>query len=173
MLKTKEGCGGHEIDREGGISDVGYSEPYLIFYVEENNKDFQSFADEVDKKLHKFKNSGLLGIENVKIESNQWSTNTHGIKEYKLKIHIIPTKGWCENNGKKYIPKHEEPGMFDEKKQTRKNWEKQVKNFQNQLEKFNENFGDYFRSDEVIKIRDEFFEVFNVPLGEWEKIPRL
>jgi len=160
FLKTKEGCGGHEIDRDGEISNVGYSEPYLVFYAEENNKDFQNFAEEVDKKIHRFKKSDLLGIENVMIESGQWPTNTDGISEYKIKIHIIPTKEWCEKNNKKYIQKPENPGMFDEKKQSRKSWEKRVKNFQKYLKEFDENFGDYFRSDEVKKIRDEFFKTF-------------
>lgn len=170
FIKTREGCSGHEHDHHSGeLSDIGYSEPYLIFYAEENNPEFHKLTEEIDKKLNELKNSGLSGIENTNVEAAEWPTKTEGIREYRLKMLVSPTKEWCEKNGKEYIERPKELGFyqqwsedngFPDNEKTQLKWEEAKNKYFEESDKFWKEYGEYFRSDEVKKIRDEFFKVF-------------
>lgn len=178
FLKTREGCSGHETYQNGEISNLGYSEPYLVFYAEEENPEFHKLLDQINKKLQQLRESGLPGIENVVLNSRKedWLIKTKGFGLYRCDMGIIPTKEWCEKNNKKYIQRPESPGPLQDwcqengfeylddeegnESEARKKWEEEKKKYWKKAEEFGNEYGEYFRSDEVRKLRDEFFKAF-------------
>jgi len=173
FLKTREGCGGHEYDKTGDVSNVGYSEPHIVFYAEEKNPGFEKFANNVDKKLRQFKKSGLPSIENIILEADKWPTKTNGILEYRVRMYIQPTEEWCRRNNKSYMQKPKDPGFYqdwcqengfeyseDENDESRKKWYETKKKWWKEREEFGNEYGEYFRSAEARKLRDEFFKAF-------------
>jgi hypothetical protein len=175
FLKTREGCGGHESDKLGEISNIGYSEPYLIFYAEEENQEFHRFTQQLDKKMEQFKLLDLPGMENVVFDKRKedWPIETKGIGMYRYEIRIVPTREWCEQNNKKYIERPTSPGAYpdwclengfeyseNESDKSRQKWGEAKKEYWKKMEEFGNEYGNYFRSAEARKLRDEFFKVF-------------
>ena len=177
FLKTREGCGGHKVDRNGENSNIGYSEPYLTFYAQEENSDFRKFKEQLDGDLEQFRKSDLPGMENIILNKRKedWPIKTKGVGMYRYDMRIVPTKEWCDGHNKEYIERPESPGVYpdwcqengleyskDEESESRKKWEEAKKKYWKAVEKFGNEYGEYFRSDEARKIRDEFFKVFRV-----------
>lgn len=175
FLKTKEGCGGHEMkrDSDGKMKpwDSGYSDLYLNFYADSTNPEFQKWIESVGEKLEEFKKSQLTGIENVEISKRQQPPrSSETINLYQGKMVISPTREWCEKNNYRYIkrPSDDEIGFYDESSgEPREEWEKRRKKFQEEEKLFDKNYGDYFRSEEAKKLRDEFFKVFGSAAKEY------
>lgn len=174
FLKTKEGCSGHEFYRSTGeLYKAGFSEPYLIFYVDKSNSESDLFFQRLEKEMEGFKKSDLSGIENVTFDFHDESTKTKNIGIYWNKMFIIPTREWCKQNGRKCVKRPKELGFYDqwcegsgyeysddEKSKSRKKWEKVKNKYWKQMDKFENEYSEYFRSEEVKKLRDEFFKVF-------------
>ena len=178
FLKTRDGCSGHESYKTGEISNLGYSEPYLTFYAEEENPEFHKLKDQIGKNLQQFKESDLPGMENVVLNNRKedWPIKTKGVGLYRYDMRIIPTKEWCKKNNKKYIPRPESPGSYPDwcqengfeysddeegnESETRQKWEEEKKKYREKAEQFGNEYGEYFRSNEARKLRDEFFKVF-------------
>lgn len=179
-LKTREGCGGHELDRLGDISDIGYSEPYLTFYAEQKNPNFQIFLKKLNAKIDQFKKSNLPGMENVVLDiaaDKECDVEVENVKMYTYDISIIPTKEWCQRNNKKYIERPKSPGPYykwcdergyerseDEESEPYKLWYAEKEKYWKELERYGQEYGEYFRSDEVRKLRDAFFKAFEVEI---------
>ncbi|MDH4330395.1 MAG: hypothetical protein OEV93_02490 [Candidatus Moranbacteria bacterium] len=175
FLKIREGCGGHEFDSNGEISNRGYSEPYLAFYAEEKNLEFIKFLENVNKKVEEFLDSKSPGIDNVVFNRGEieWPIKTDGIKMYSYGIEINPTKEWCSKNNKRFIERPSLPKMYydwcdekgfeysdDEESESRKKWYKEKEEYWEKEERFLSEYGEYFRSKEVGDLRDEFFKIF-------------
>lgn len=175
FLKTREGCGGHEFDSDGEISNRGYSEPYLSFYGEEKNPEFIAFLEKVNRKADDFLNSDLPGIENVTLSrgEKEWPIETSGIGMYSYNMEISPSREWCSKNDKKFIERPSPPKMYydwcdekeikpsdDEESESRKKWYREKEEYWKKEELFLREYGEYFRSKEVRKLRDEFFKIF-------------
>lgn len=174
FLKTKEGCGGHEYQRSTGeVYKEGYSEPYLIFLIKEAEPKADIFLQRLNEKFEEFKKSNISGIENIKVESYNESLNVKGLRFYRYNIAISPTKKWCMKNNKKYIEYPKQLGFFSdwciengyeysdkEDSESRIKWEEAKEKFHEEMRRFNEEYFDYFKSEEVKNIRDEFFNVF-------------
>ncbi len=176
FLKTREGCGGHEVDKNGDTSDIGYSEPYLTFYAQEENPKFCKFKEQVDENLEQFGKVDLPGMGNVVLNSRKedWPIKTKGVGMYRYDMRIVPTKEWCIRHNKEYIKRPESPGAYpdwcqengleysrDEESESRQKWDEAKKRYWKDVENFGNEYGEYFRSEEVRKLRDEFFKVFD------------
>jgi hypothetical protein len=177
FLKTREGCGGHEKDRVGESSNIGYSEPYLTFYAQEENPKFIKLKEQLDDKLEQFKKADLPGIKNVVVNGRKedWPIKTKGVGMYRYDMRIVPTQEWCEDHNKEYISRPISPGSYpdwcqekgfeyseEEESASRQKWDEAKKKYWKEVEKFGIEYGEYFRSDEARKLRDEFFKVFEV-----------
>jgi|GEM_PF-397592 len=177
FLKTREGCGGHDKDRNKENSDIGYSDVYLIIYAEKENLEFHKFAGKVKENIERLRKQDFPGIENIFIiegDEAEWPIKTPKIGMYDYRMRIIPTREWCKRNGKKYIERPEKLDAYDDwckknglkysdddNSESRLKWEKAKKEWREKMEEFGKEYGEYFRSDEARKIRDEFFKVFN------------
>lgn len=183
FLKTTNSCGGHErYISTGEISKVGYSEVYLGFSVDTKNPELQKFLKEITRKIKKFKNSNLPGMENTIIEDKFEEEEGGGgggdnerIKAHSIWMHIMPTKEWCEKNGKRFINRPS-LGPYDEdwciknkleysENENSSSWkiyEEARKEFLKKFEEYSNEYEEYFRSDEARKLRDEFLKIFQI-----------
>jgi hypothetical protein len=174
FLRTREGCSGHEFYRSTGeFYKSGYSEPYLLFYINKNNPEAELFSKRLQEEFQEFKKSDLPGIENIALDFHDEATETENVGLYWNKMFIVPTKEWCKKNGRKYVERPKELGFFeqwcqhngyeysdDEKSPSRKKWEKVKKKYWKEMGKFEKEYAKYFRSEEAKKLRDEFFKTF-------------
>ena len=118
----------------------------------------------------------MPGIENVVIDvkDGYWEIKTEGIGIYSYSMDIAPTREWCERNNKKYIERPEPPSIYPdwcrengfeyseyEDGKSRREYEKIKKEYWKKVKMFGSEYGEYFRSEEVRKLRDEFFNIFN------------
>lgn len=175
FLKTREGCEGHEFYHSNGeINDRGYSEPYLTLYINMEYPGARVFVRNLGKELDVFRKSNIPGIENVTFNFFDEPTETVGVNLVVFRMRIVPTEDWCKKNGKSYVERPKDLGSYeqwckgnsceysqDEESDSWKKWEETKSLHKMQREKFEKEYSDYFRSEEVKKIRDAFFEVFS------------
>ncbi len=175
FLKTREGCGGHEYFRSTGeIFKAGFSEPYLVFLAVKNDPGTDSFLQKLKEKFEEFKKADIPGIKNVSLNSYSEDSELNSIGLHRYNMVIAPTKEWCRKNNKKYIDFPQQLGFFsdwcekngyvysdEEESEARVKWEEAKNKLHEEMKNFNEEYFDYFRSEEVRKLRDEFFKVFD------------
>lgn len=173
FVKTKEACSGHETYRSTGERYIrGYSEPYLVLYVDSNNSDTDVFLSKAIQGLEGLKNCTLDGVENMKVEYYD-EAQAEGVRRYHFAMVIAPTQDWCRRNDRIFVARPEKLHFFpswckdngyaysdDPESEVRQKWEVAKQDYFEKQTKFEKTYSDYFRSEEVRKMRDAFFQAF-------------